>query len=101
MKDNGKKIYKMVKESNVGKMDLNMKEIIVKANKHGYGVYKWADGSRFDGQWSENKISGLGTYSWLDGRQYKGEWKNNNMEGFGFYSWKDGRKYEGQYREDK
>ena len=27
------------------------------------GVYKWADGSKFERQWGDNKISGLGVYS--------------------------------------
>ena len=36
---------------------------------------KWGDGSKFEVQWEENKISGLWVYSWLDGRQYKGDFK--------------------------
>jgi hypothetical protein len=45
----------------------------------------------------DNKISGFGVYTWADGRFYKGEWLNNNMHGKGIYTWKDGRKYEGEY----
>lgn len=65
------------------------------------GVYAWNDGSRYDGEWFENKIRGTGTYTWLDGRKYQGEWLDNNMEGMGVYTWQDGRRYEGQYRDDK
>lgn len=36
--------------------------------KHGFGLYNWIDGSRYSGEWYENKIKGFGTYSWLDGR---------------------------------
>ena len=39
------------------------------------GVDKWADCSKFEGQWEVNKISGLGVYSWIDDRQYKGDSK--------------------------
>jgi hypothetical protein len=36
--------------------------------KHGLGLYSWNDGSKYSGEWFENKIKGFGTYSWLDGR---------------------------------
>lgn len=38
--------------------------------KHGLGLYCWNDGSKYDGEWYENKIKGIGTYTWLDGRKY-------------------------------
>jgi len=40
--------------------------------KHGEGRYEWADGSKYRGEWYENKINGLGAYTWADGRQYQG-----------------------------
>jgi hypothetical protein len=49
--------------------------------KHGYGVYTWADGSEFKGNWDQNKITGYGIYYWEDGRVYNGYWKDNNMHG--------------------
>ena len=49
--------------------------------KNGYGVYTWADGSEFKGNWEENKITGYGIYTWEDGRVYEGYWKQNNMHG--------------------
>mgnify|MGYP003346586257 CR=1 FL=1 len=64
-------------------------------------TYSWNDGSRYDGEWQENKIKGMGTYTWLDGREYRGEWVDNNMDGIGVYTWQDGRKYEGEYKDDK
>ena len=51
--------------------------------KHGYGVYQWADGSEFKGNWEENKITGYGIYYWEDGRVYEGTWKDNNIHGKG------------------
>ena len=38
--------------------------------KHGYGVYKWTNGSIYKGNWDQNKISGYGEYKWNDGRTY-------------------------------
>ncbi len=32
--------------------------------KHGYGVYKWANGSMYKGNWVENRISEYGEYNW-------------------------------------
>ena len=49
--------------------------------KTGYGTYKWADGSIYVGDWSENLIEGQGEYKWPDGRVYKGQWKNNKLHG--------------------
>ena len=79
----------------------NMKAIMSRANKHGHGSYIWSDGSKYVGEWFENRINGEGTYTWLDGRKYEGFWKDNNMHGYGTYMWKDGRKYEGEYVMDK
>ena len=36
-----------------------------------------ADGSRYEGEWVNNKINGKGIYKWNDGRVYNGEWLNN------------------------
>jgi hypothetical protein len=36
------------------------------------GKYIWNDGSFYQGDWVENKISGSGVYNWADGRKYEG-----------------------------
>ena len=69
--------------------------------KHGRGMFTWADGSTYSGQFLENNIEGSGVYQWSDGRKYDGEWKNNKMEGYGVFTWPDGRRYEGEYIDDK
>lgn len=43
----------------------------------------------------------VGVYQWADGRIFKGDWKNNKMHGKGEFSWSDGRRYIGEYRDDK
>ena len=40
--------------------------------KQGYGRYKWADGSIYEGDWFDNRISGQGVYVWKDGRKFFG-----------------------------
>eukprot|EP00969_Alexandrium_andersonii_P196175 8667331-Alexandrium_andersonii.AAC.1 len=36
------------------------------------GVYQWADGRKFDGDWLNSKMHGSGVFSWADGRRYEG-----------------------------
>ena len=67
---------------------------------HGTGSYEFHDGSKYDGDWYENKVNGLGTRKWPDGRQYQGEWRDNCMDGIGLYTWPDGRKYVGEYKDN-
>ena len=40
---------------------------------------------------------GLGVYSWADGRRYVGNYTNDLKEGFGTFQWPDGRSYQGQW----
>jgi len=46
-------------------------------------------------------MDGTGTYTYADGRKYVGDWSENKMHGKGVFSWEDGRKYEGDYYDDK
>jgi hypothetical protein len=41
---------------------------------HGFGVYTWADGRRYEGEYLNDKKHGFGKYIWADGRQYIGNW---------------------------
>ena len=41
---------------------------------HGYGVYTWKNGRKFEGNFEYNKRSGRGIQTWPDGRVYDGEW---------------------------
>ena len=38
----------------------------------GEGIFTWADGSTYTGDFFENNIHGLGIYTWSDGRKYDG-----------------------------
>ena len=41
---------------------------------HGYGIYIYSDGVRYDGQYHKDKKQGYGVYKWTDGRLYEGWW---------------------------
>ena len=42
---------------------------------HGYGIFNWADGRIYEGQYLEDKKEGEGILTWPDGRRYEGPWK--------------------------
>lgn len=52
---------------------------------HGVGIYFWADGRKFEGQYSGDKKDGFGTYCWTDGRKYEGWWSRGKQHGLGTY----------------
>lgn len=52
---------------------------------HGHGVYTWADGRRYEGQYEMDKKHGFGVYRWADGRVYEGNWYNGKQHGQGKY----------------
>ena len=39
----------------------------------------------FDGQYVDDRKSGHGIYLWADGRAYNGEWLNGKQHGTGYY----------------
>lgn len=42
--------------------------------KDGRGAQIWRDGSRYEGQWSQDMANGLGRLIHADGDIYEGEW---------------------------
>jgi len=51
----------------------------------GYGLYKYADDVRYDGQFAADKKQGYGIYKWTDGRKYEGWWYKGKQHGIGTY----------------
>ena len=37
---------------------------------HGYGIFTWADGRIYEGQYKEDTKHGIGTFIWPDGKIY-------------------------------
>jgi hypothetical protein len=56
---------------------------MVRGKLHGYGIYAWPDGSRYDGMWKEDNRHGKGVYTQPDGARYDGQWKNDYWHGMG------------------
>ena len=79
MLESGRMIYKMVMDLRNGQMVLNIKLTIFliqgnykEGKKSGQGILHFADGSRYEGEFLDNEISGVGKYFWYDGKIYSG-----------------------------
>ena len=44
---------------------------------------------------------GFGSYEWPDGTKYEGNFKEDRKDGFGIYYFYNGDKYEGNFKEDR
>ena len=49
-------------------------------------MYNFANGDRYEGEWSEGFRSGRGTMVWADGARYEGEWLDSKPNGEGVYT---------------
>jgi hypothetical protein len=49
--------------------------------KDGDGIYKYASGKVYDGEWENNKKHGQGTLTCVDGGKYSGLWKKGVWKG--------------------
>lgn len=47
---------------------------------HGFGVYKFANGHRYEGAWHEGTRQGLGTYTFRSGQIQSGHWQNGYLD---------------------
>ncbi|DBA03796.1 TPA: hypothetical protein N0F65_005686, partial [Lagenidium giganteum] len=73
--------------------------------KHGYGVFLYANGAKYEGEWVQGKREGRGVY-WVEHKkklrkQYAGEWRDDKREGLGTFFYEDGGRYEGMWRANK
>ena len=39
---------------------------------NGEGIYRWVDGTVYNGEWREGKMHGTGTFTLEEGRYYTG-----------------------------
>ena len=74
--------------------------------KNGFGVYHYPDGSRYEGNWSNDKMHGNGRFFYSnedsDKRNFvNGHWENGVMTGEGCLFYKDGSYMKGMYLNDR
>ena len=69
------------------------------------GILMHPNGDIYEGQWLDGQASGEGTYITTDGSKYVGQWKNDKQHGTGVDEWlvtnfmiiQNGSRYEGDY----
>ncbi len=62
-----------------------------------FGTNTFADGSKYVGEYKDNKYHGQGTHTFANGDKYVGEFKDNERHGQGTYTWADGKKVSGYW----
>ncbi len=62
-------------------------------------TYTYPDGSKYVGEWEDDKITGFGTFTWANGEEYVGWFKDNQPNGEGTYTYPDGSKYVGEWKD--
>lgn len=75
--------------------------LVKDGKKHGYGVYTYADGTIYRGNWYMDKRQGLGTLTYASGNKYEGQWLSDQQHGLGTLTYANGDKYEGQWNYGK
>ena len=65
-----------------------------------YGIYRFANGSVYEGEWRDGKRTGQGKSTWPDGDVYEGGFKDDKRHGQGKYTYANGNVYEGGYKDD-
>ena len=64
----------------------------------GKGVFTYASGATYDGEWMNNAYAGQGTYTWPNGTSYVGPPPENGaMHGQGTYTDEEGRQWTGAF----
>ena len=64
---------------------------------HGKGVMTYNNGTKYDGEFFENKINGKGKYTYANGDFYEGDFVNGIRTGKGKYIYATGNVYEGDF----
>ena len=57
----------------------------------------YANGDKYEGQFSNDRLHGFGVYTWPDKRRWEGPFKNGRMHGIGVQICPDGASVEQEY----
>jgi len=68
---------------------------------HGFGVFRWKNGARYEGDWREGYACGIGKYYYPDGCVHEGMFIHDEANGYGKYTYKNGNIYSGDWKEGK
>ncbi|AVK75642.1 Morn repeat domain containing protein [Pandoravirus neocaledonia] len=68
--------------------------------RRGHGVMVYANGNRYEGEWRDDEMNGHGVMICADGDRFEGEWRDSAMSGRGTATYANGDRYEGEWRDD-
>ncbi|WP_298373913.1 hypothetical protein [Azospirillum sp.] len=66
--------------------------------RHGFGVYRFAGGALYEGEWTADLMAGLGVMSFPDGGRYAGQFRDGQPDGLGAHHLADGGRSAGRWR---
>lgn len=66
---------------------------------NGFGIYTWADGERYEGEWKNSEREGLGVFYYKGGDVYAGEILDSKIVGSGVCVLKNGTTYKGNFHD--
>jgi len=67
--------------------------------KNGAGLFAYADGSKYEGQFQNGTIEGKGVWYYTNGDKYEGEFAGNYQHGFGKVIHADGSETKGYWKD--
>ena len=88
---------------NIYKGSVKIRVILGKIERirEGYGKMLYKNGTKFEGEYVNNKINGFGLFTNKEGRLvYEGYWKDGKREGIGIYYCEDGATYKGEWKDN-
>ncbi len=68
---------------------------------NGYGVYNYANGNRYEGNFKDGSPDGKGILSFANGSKYLGHWEQNWRQGEGRLVFIEGHEYFGNFRRNQ
>ena len=74
--------------------------VMVDGKSNGKGTCRFADGSRYEGDWKDHMMDGHGAYTYAGGGRYEGAWKANKKSGQGMLIFPDGSSYRGDFEDN-
>ena len=67
---------------------------------NGQGILTWTDGTKYEGEFKDEKMTGQGTFTHKD-YKYVGEFKDDKFNGQGTLTYGNGNKYVGEFKDDE